>query len=45
MVNFYRESDRRQGFLLLVDMSDWVQDIDMVSTVCLTCWLCWTCLP
>lgn len=30
MANFYREPDRRQRFLLPVDMSDWVQDKDMV---------------
>lgn len=30
MANFYREPDRRQRFLLPVDMSDWVQDTDMV---------------
>ncbi|MFG1466767.1 IS1182 family transposase [Xanthobacter sp. DSM 24535] len=30
MANFYREPDRRQRFLLPVDMSDWVSDTDMV---------------
>ncbi|MFD0386570.1 transposase [Tistrella bauzanensis] len=30
MANFYREPDRRQRFLLPVDMSDWVCEADMV---------------
>lgn len=30
MANFYREPDRRQRFLLPVDMSDWVSETDMV---------------
>jgi len=30
MANFYREPDRRQRFLLPMDMSDWVPDTDMV---------------
>lgn len=30
MANFYREPDRRQRFLLPVDMADWVGDTDMV---------------
>ena len=27
MANFYREPDRRQRFLLPVDMADWVHDV------------------
>ena len=30
MANFYREPDRRQRFLLPVDMADWVPDTDLV---------------
>ena len=30
MANFYREPDRRQRFLLPVDMSEWVAETDMV---------------
>lgn len=30
MANFYREPDRRQRFLLPVDMSEWVCETDMV---------------
>jgi len=30
MANFYREPDRRQVFLLPVDMADWVPDTDLV---------------
>lgn len=30
MANFFREPDRRQRFLLPVDMSDWVPETDMV---------------
>jgi len=30
MANFYREPDRRQRFLLPVDMSEWVSEADMV---------------
>lgn len=30
MANFYREPDRRQRFLLPVDMADWVAETDMV---------------
>lgn len=30
MANFYREPDRRQRFLLPVDMADWVGETDMV---------------
>lgn len=30
MANFYREPDRRQQFLLPVDMADWVSDTDLV---------------
>lgn len=30
MANFYREPDRRQRFLLPVDMSEWVSEEDMV---------------
>ena len=30
MANFFREPDRRQRFLLPVDMKDWVPEPDMV---------------
>ncbi len=30
MANFFREPDRRQRFLLPVDMKDWVPETDMV---------------
>jgi hypothetical protein len=30
MANFHREPDRRQSFLLPVDMADWVPDTDLV---------------
>jgi transposase len=30
MANFFREPDRRQGFLLPVDMADWVPETDLV---------------
>ncbi len=30
MANFYREPDRRQGYLLPVDMADWVAETDVV---------------
>jgi len=33
MANFYREPDRRQRFLLPVDMADWVAESDMVHLV------------
>ncbi len=33
MAYFYREPNRRQGYLLPVDMSDWVSDTDMVHLI------------
>ena len=31
--HFYREPNRRQGYLLPVDMTDWVSDTDMVHLI------------
>ena len=33
MAYFHREPNRRQGYLLPVDMSDWVSDTDMVHLI------------
>ncbi len=33
MAHFYREPNRRQGFLLPVDMTDWVSDSDIVHLI------------